>query len=181
VGALETIAVVVTIVVAIFNIAWTLWSQRRDRALRKAERDDDRKLRRTERDEDRERWVALGHVVSLNVIQYYPADETHWAHLEVRNTGRGPCTIDIVGSWYSPSGPAYGYYTGEPDSGYELERGSTELPHVLEGGRKANWFLDMQVLRSTANDADHGATLHLYVDLENGERHTIPFPISPLT
>ena len=171
----------VTIVVAIFNVAWTVWSQRRDRARRNAERDEDRKERQAEREEDRERWVALGHIVSLNVIQYHEAGGIQWAQLEVRNTGRGPCTVDEVGSWYSPSGPAYGYYTSEDNSGYELERDSAELPHVLEGGRKANWFLDMQVLRSTAHDAEHGATLHLYVDLQNGERHTVPFPVSPTT
>lgn len=44
---------------------------------------------------------------------------------------------------------------------------------------KADWFLALPVLRSTALDTEHGARLHLYVELQNGERHTIPFPISP--
>ena len=160
---------VVTIVVAIFNVAWTLWVQRRDRAQRQAERA-----------EEQERWVASGHIVPLNVIHVYDADGTQWAQLEVRNTGRGPCTVDEVGSWYSPGGPAYAYYTAEPDTGHDLERDSTALPHVLEGGRRAHWFLELQVLRSTALDSKHGGSLHLYVDLQNGERHTIPFPVSPL-
>jgi hypothetical protein len=159
---------VVTIVVACFNVAWTVWSQRRDRTQRQAERD-----------EDRERWLAAGHIVSLKVIHYHASDDAQWAQLEVRNTGRGPCTVDEVGSWYSPSGPAYGYYTSEPDTGYELEKDSLPLPYVLDGGRKGDWFLDMSVLRSTAHDAEHGASLHLYVELQNGERHTIPFPVSP--
>jgi hypothetical protein len=51
---------------------------------------------------------------------------------------------------------------------------------VLEGGRRAHWFLELQVLRSTALDSKHGGSLHLYVDLQNGERHTIPFPVSRL-
>jgi hypothetical protein len=157
VNALQTTAMVVTIVVAIFNVAWTVWSQRRDR----------------------DRWVASGHIVSLNVIHSLEAGGAQWAQLEVRNIGRGQCTVDEVGSWYSPSGPAYGYYTSEEDSGYELARDSAELPYVLEGGRKANWLLDMSVLRSTARDSEHGATLHLYVDLQNGERHTVPFPVDP--
>ena len=89
---------VVTIVVAIFNVAWTLRVQRRDRAQRRAERA-----------EERERWVASGHIVSLNVIHVHDADGTQWAKLEVRNNGRGPCTVDEVGSWYSPAGPAYAY------------------------------------------------------------------------
>jgi hypothetical protein len=67
-GALETAAVVVTILVAIFNIAWTVWSQRRDRAQRRAERV-----------EDRERWVASGHIVSLKVIHVYDADGTQYS------------------------------------------------------------------------------------------------------
>ena len=168
VGTLEAAAMVVTILVAVFNVTWTLWSQRRDRAQRSAERA-----------EERERWVASGHIVSLKVIHVQGADGDQWAQLEVRNTGRGPCTIDEVGSWYSPGGPAYGYYCSERDTGYELERDSTPLPHVLEGGRKADWFLALPVLRSTALDTEHGARLHLYVELQNGERHTIPFPISP--
>ena len=179
-GVLEATAVVVTIVVAIFNVAWTVWSQRRDRARREAERVEDRAQRQAERAEDRERWVAAGHVVSLKAIHYQAADGTVWAQLEARNTGRGPCTVDEVGSWYSPNGPGYGYYTGEPDTGYELERDSTPLPHVLEGGRKADWFLEQRVLRSTAHDPEHGSRLHLYLELQNGERHTLPWPVIPL-
>lgn len=58
---------VVTIGVAIFNVAWTLWVQGRDRAKRQAERA-----------EERERWVASGHIVSLNVIHVIDADGTQW-------------------------------------------------------------------------------------------------------
>jgi hypothetical protein len=140
---------------------------------------DETAQRQAERAEERERWVASGHIVSLNVIHVHDADGTQWAQLEVRNPGRGPCTIDEVGSWYSPAGPAYAYYTAEPDTGYDLERDSTALPHVLEGGRRAHWFLELQVLRSMALDSEHGASLHLYVELQNGERHSIPFPASP--
>ncbi len=166
--ALQAIVLVVTIMVAAFNVAWTLWSQRRDRAQREAERS-----------EERERWVAAGHVVDLTAIHYFDADQTPWAHLEVRNTGRGPCTVHEVGSWYSPGGPAYGYYASERDSGYDLMHDSTPLPHVLEGGRMADWFLEVDVLRSTASDEEHGANLHLYIELQNGERHTAPFPVVP--
>ncbi|WP_109474398.1 hypothetical protein [Ornithinimicrobium cavernae] len=169
-GYLEAIAMIVTILVAIFNVMWTLSSQRRDR-----------EQRQRERAEEQERWVSSGHIVSLKVIHVSAADGSQWAQLQIRNTGRGPCTVDDVGSWYSPEGPAYGYYSSEPDTGYPLARDSTPLPHVLEGGRKADWFLDMQVLRSTASSKEHGATLHLFVDLQNGERHTIPFPVTPST
>jgi hypothetical protein len=179
-GGLEVAATLITVAIAGFNVVWTVRSQRRDREERQRERDEQSAERSRERTEEQERWIAAGHLVSLKAVHYFDADEQTWAVLEVRNTGRGPCTIAEVGYWYAPEGPTYIYYSSEPDTGYELEKHSPPLPYVLEGGRRADWTMSQPTIQSTVRDQEHGANLQLLVELENGERHTVPYPLPPL-
>jgi hypothetical protein len=164
----------ITVIVAVVNVGWTITSQTRDRKRRAEEREADRRAREKEREQDRlereRQWRFQGGVPEISSSGLFEADRTEYSVVEVRNVGRGPVTVGEIGSTFLPAGPTYVYYSSEEESGYPMEAFGQPLPYVLEGGRRAAWRMRAEILRRPVTQQERWDALRVYVKLETGER-----------
>jgi len=152
-GTFEIVVAVVSVSATIVNIAWTIYIQR-------------------------QRWTQEGAVIDVRPRGLFNVDRQEFAVLEVRNLGRGRCTVAEVGYLFE-DGVQYGYYAGRTNEGYPEDDSEPPLPHTLEGGRRAEWRMKADIIRGAVMNAAHWERLRLYLELETGERYTTLPPINP--
>lgn len=156
---LAAIAVGATLV----NIGWTVWFQQRERAERRRNQEEERELAE-------HRFRLQGAVIDIRPSQLFDVDRVEWAQIEVRNVGRGPCTVREIRLEVRDGGPTYIVY--DRDNEPEEDHGPP-LPHLLDGGRAAIWHVRADYIR----DRD-GRDGMLGVQLDHGELHYAPVSIN---
>lgn len=157
--ALNVILTAVAVAATLVNIGWSIWFQRRERVERRHQWEQERALA--------ERQFALqGAVLELRPSLLIDYRNEFWSVVEVRNIGRGTCTVREIAVEVRDGGPTYTVY--DRDTSPPEDHGPP-LPHLLEGGRAAEWHVSRAFI-----DDRGGLAGEVLIRLDSGEVHRAP-------